>query len=213
MICAVMVVGLLFIVFNKKKHVRAFGLTLAVLLFVFCLQFSSRLQTVSGGQEDGSFKGRTDAWGAALINLKSYPFGIGKEQFQDYFDIAAHNSYIQVVSEIGVFGLFVWLAIFYYSIKNLRLISGHFEPGLINDRQRTVSKSLQVSLFAYLIGSFFSNSGYYITLYILFALIVSLQRLASPAIFKKNKLFQFKDLARIGTLEIVIILLIHTTSK
>lgn len=211
MICAVMVVGLLFVLYNKKKSAQTFGLALATVLFLSFLALSSRLQTVSGYKQDGSAKGRTDAWGAALINLKSYPLGIGKEQFQDYFHIAAHNSYIQVISEIGIFGLFVWLALFYYSIKNLRLISKYSEPGGKN-KQANAAKSLQVSLFAYLIGSFFSNSGYYITLYILFALIVSLQRLSNPDIFKENRLFEFKDLMKIGTLEIMIILLIHITS-
>ena len=48
---------------------------------------------------------------------------------------------------------------------------------------------------------------------ILFALIVSLQRLSNLDVFKKTKLFQLNDLIKIGALEIMSIVVIHITSK
>jgi hypothetical protein len=68
---------------------------------------------------------------------------------------------------------------------------------------------LQISLYSYLIGSFFSGNAYYVTLYILFALTVILQGLCGLEYFDKPQRFHIKDLAYIGMFEVGIVAMIH----
>jgi putative inorganic carbon (hco3(-)) transporter len=198
---------LLFIVLTKSKTAKMTGIVLSWLLLTFLFTIAPRMQTVSTYKEDASAMGRLSVWGEALISLKSKPLGVGKDQFEDYFEIAPHSSYIEVISELGVFGLFVWLALFYYSIKNLQTIVREFAS---KDRQMTVmAQSLQISLLMYLVGSFFSGNGYYVTLIVLFGLTASLQRASRLEQFARPQRFAFKDLRAIALLEFALIAFIY----
>ena len=184
----------------------AFG----VLIFMVLVKFSPRFSTTLEYQTDESAMGRLDVWGEALMSLKDNPiFGIGYEQFRQRFDIASHNSYIQTVTELGLLGLFIWLALFYFSLKNLNFINSHINN---NDEKEisVISKSLQASLYAYLVGSYFSSSAYYVPLYMLFALAVIMQRMSG---LSKKLHFKAGDIPAIFAIEISVLLFIHILTR
>jgi len=201
---------LITVVFTRRNIVRIIGIIFTVLSLVVFSYFSSRMDTIGSYQEDSSAMGRIDVWGAGLSALKSTPFlGIGMGQFNtDYFERAPHSSYVEAVVELGLVGFFIWLGLFYFSLKRLRLIDIH-KGGVVDDQARIISKSLQVSLYAYLLGSLTSGNTYYPTLYILFALVVAMQKLTGMDFFKKQPLFAFRDLRNIAVIEFSVILLIH----
>lgn len=201
---------LIAVVFTRRNIVRIIGIVFTVLSVVACSYFSSRLDTISSYQEDSSAMGRIDVWGAGLQALKNAPLlGIGKGQFNtDNFERAPHSSYVEAVVELGLVGFFIWLGLFYFSLKRLRLIDIH-KGGIVDDQTRIISKSLQVSLYAYLLGSLTSGNTYYPTLYILFALVVAVQQLTNSDIFKEQPLSAFRDLWNIAAIEFAVILLIH----
>jgi O-antigen ligase len=202
---------LLFIVLTKSKRAKIAGIVFSWVLLTSLFTIAPRLQTVSAYKKDASAMGRLSVWGEALISLKSKPFGVGKDQFEDFFEISPHSSYIEVISELGVFGLFVWLALFYYCIKNLQII---IRENNGKERQLTIlAQSLQISLLMYLVGSFFSGNGYYVTLIVLFALAVSLQRASRLEIFAKPQRFSFKDLRSVALLEFGIIAFIYALCR
>lgn len=209
LIGAVLVVFLIFLKFNKKKIVHVVGSIIASLLFIGLLHSSSRLETITSYHSDASSMTRINVWGEALIILKESLFlGIGYNQFEERVGISPHNSYIQVVTELGLMGLFIWLAVFYYSIKNLRQIDS-LNDSLEYRTQKIFAKCLQISLFVYLFSSFFNGSAYYITLYFLFALVVIVQNTTRMDSLKKQPLFLINDLLRIAIFEIALLFIIH----
>jgi len=69
-----------------------------------------RMGTVLDAGNDESFQGRTRAWGYGFDMVSWYPFtGVGKGQWLEYHGLASHNSYIQVMAETGLFGIFLYL--------------------------------------------------------------------------------------------------------
>jgi O-antigen ligase len=211
-LCSVAVLALLFIVFNRNKFVKIFGFGIGAFLFVLFQKIAPRLQTISSYQTDSSAKGRLNVWGEALMTLKSYPiFGIGKGQFKEFFSLSPHSSYIQVLSELGLVGLFIWLSLFYFSLKNLMIIDT-LATNQDDKRKILFAKIFQVSLYSYLIGSFFSGNAYYITFYILLALVVAFQYMAFLKLPYRRAIFSLKDVRNIGFIEIAIILLIKWLS-
>lgn len=89
-----------------------------VLLAAFAL--SPRLSTVQDYKSDESAMGRVESWSFGLSAFKEHPiFGGGYHQWKDFSGspIAAHNSYINVMAELGMFGLFAYIGMLYFSIK------------------------------------------------------------------------------------------------
>lgn len=212
MLCSIFILLLMFLIVSKKGTTRVFGVIICIIVGILFLQFSSRLQSVSGYQSDESALGRLNVWGEALSSLKNnFVFGVGKDQFQEYHHLAPHNSYIQVVSELGFVGLFLWLSLFYFSIKNMNIIANRMK--LIEDIEYKIfAQAFIISMFAYLFGSFFSGSAYYITLYIMFGLLVALQGLVQGPGFDNFKKISFNDMLNVGIAEIIIIFVIHCVS-
>lgn len=209
-LCFLVVLLIMTLKFSRNKKLKVFGMAFGVLLFMVLVKFSPRFSTTLEYQTDESAMGRLDVWGEALMSLKDNPiFGIGYEQFRQRFDIASHNSYIQTVTELGLLGLFIWLALFYFSLKNLNFINNHIN---INDEKEisVISKSLQASLYAYLVGSYFSSSAYYVPLYMLFALAVIIQRMSG---LSKKLHFKAGDIPAIFAIEISVLLFIHILTR
>ena len=75
----------------------------------------------SGGRdvsvEAGS--GRMEAWAEGIDLLKSHPFfGVGFQRFGEYFFITAHNTVVVCAAELGMFGLFWWVAFVLPTIRD-----------------------------------------------------------------------------------------------
>ena len=65
-----------------------------------------RMSTVLDAGNDESFQGRTRSWDHGFAMLSWYPItGVGKGQWIEYHGLMPHNSYVQVMAELGVFGI------------------------------------------------------------------------------------------------------------
>jgi O-antigen ligase len=205
-LCMTAVVVMLFLLFDKGRWAKIAGIIAGVLCFGALMKFAPRFSSSLDYQSDASALGRLGAWSGGLVELKNHPFlGIGKGQFVDTFGIAPHNSYIEAVTELGIAGLFLWLGLFYFSFKYLRR-SGIDDTAADARLTKVFARSLQASLGAYLVGSCFSSSAYYIPLYMLIALAVILQR-RSPA--ARTMQCTLRDLFIIGGIEGAVLLCIH----
>ncbi|GAB4554264.1 MAG: hypothetical protein Tsb0017_06350 [Geothermobacteraceae bacterium] len=61
--------------------------------------------------EGESAYGRIDAWYAGFQMFKSSPlFGVGRGMFTELNELTAHNSFILILSELGVFGYFLFVS-------------------------------------------------------------------------------------------------------
>lgn len=114
---ALMVVGT-FMLRGKGNILRklAVGGTMSVLM-LGVLSFmpgpiQERMGTVLDAGNDESFQGRTRSWGYGFDMLSWYPVtGVGKGQWIEYHGLMPHNSYIQIMAELGIFGIgiFLWI--------------------------------------------------------------------------------------------------------
>ncbi len=212
LLCLISVLVFSAIVFGKSKILKTFAPGFGVLGVIILMKISQRFSSTFDYGADESAQVRMDIWGGALSLLKQYPlFGIGFQQFREYFKRTAHSAYIECSTELGLFGFFCWLALFYFCFKNIGKIEQSEdaldEPVLIN-----YAKAFKVALLAYLVGCFFSGSTYYITLFILFALIVVIRKLCAHKITFEKKIL-FYDVIKIILLETGLITMIHLFLK
>jgi len=104
--------------------------TIGVVL-LFGLSFApgpiqDRLQTVLDTGSDKSFQGRTRAWDQGFQMVSWYPVtGIGKGQWGNYHGLMPHNSYVQILAELGPIGIFLFFWI-------LRLSFNEFKPFFVD---------------------------------------------------------------------------------
>lgn len=99
-----------------------------------------RMSTVLDARSDESFQGRTRAWGYGFDMLSWYPItGVGKGQWMEYHGLMPHNSYVQIMAELGIFGIivFIWLLLRSFT---------QFSPILVNN-STTDPPSIELDLF------------------------------------------------------------------
>jgi len=91
---------------------------------------------ILGGRNDvnaeASTEQRYEAWATGLDMWHHSPvFGVGARQFSAHHYLTAHNSFVLVLSELGIVGLFLFTAVIYLAIKTLvvGLKAIEHEPG------------------------------------------------------------------------------------
>jgi len=171
------------------------------LLSVFALHFRARVRSVIGvvlglgvlgalivfspsrfgdfNDEDNSASGRVDMWREAFDMVRYQPvLGIGKGRFAIYTGrLIAHNSFLEVMGETGVVGLFLWLSLLYVSLKGL------FEARALaeNDQEKSIMEGLLICIVGYIFTSFFITAEFEL-LYVLLALALVATRLKNVSV-------------------------------
>ncbi|HTL33206.1 MAG TPA: O-antigen ligase family protein [Kofleriaceae bacterium] len=77
-----------------------------------------------GGRSDAaaeiSTQNRYEAWAAGLDMFKHSPvYGVGARMFSDHHWLTAHNSFVLTLAEMGIVGMFLFVAIIYLAMKTL----------------------------------------------------------------------------------------------
>ncbi|MBW4049140.1 MAG: O-antigen ligase family protein [Proteobacteria bacterium] len=141
--------------------------------------------------DDPSAFGRVDAWYEGLHMFRTHPlFGVGAGNFTDYNYLTAHNSFVLVLAETGLFGYTLWLAFVGYSFLMMLRILRHSvslpasqdEPDSEQpdaktrkvewERERGLALTLLLSLCGMFAAAFFLSRSYMIVLYLLLAVVV-----------------------------------------
>jgi len=129
-----------------------------------------------GYKEDASSMGRAEAWAAGLSMLRMNPLtGVGWQQFREHYKFDSHSSYVKAAAELGVFGLYAFLGIIYFSMLSLYKIS-----------VKNTCKDLRIYysgfggyIGSYLLGSMFSSRTYDALFYLCIAMVSILVRIAN----------------------------------
>jgi hypothetical protein len=109
--------GAMAILLFQRKFGKFIGVAAGMIVLVAIIVLGPRMDTLS--TEDASSYGRLEAWSLAMDLFKGSPlFGIGYDHFMDYHFRTAHNSYLLCAAELGIFGLYPWLMMFFISYKN-----------------------------------------------------------------------------------------------
>ncbi|MBI4639347.1 MAG: O-antigen ligase family protein [Candidatus Tectomicrobia bacterium] len=126
-----------FYVFQRFRHVYTL-IAMALCVFLFLSFSPSRMSRLNSGES--SAHQRTWVWEQGLSHLRKNPvWGIGKGQFMRSSKppIRAHNNYVEVSTEIGLAGFFVWLSLIYLSVKGLYQLQQH--PAETSQQRRIIS--------------------------------------------------------------------------
>jgi putative inorganic carbon (hco3(-)) transporter len=196
---AIGLAGMLLVFLYQMRRIRP-GVTAAVV--VVCIatipvlpsSFTARMASVFDSEQDttGSREARKQLLREAAGAFKQNPlFGIGAGQFVNYNPDGrqeawreTHNTFLQVAAELGLVGLFVFLAILYSGFAATRQTWRQLRGRGLGARARApifwngsaphlYSAALLASLSGWLLAAIFGSVAYYWTLYIILALAVT----------------------------------------
>lgn len=93
----------------------------ALLLCVIVVAAPSRGSEITAGES--SAQSRIHSWAEGWNMLKWFPItGVGYGQFTEWNPRVAHNSFVETFAELGLIGAFIFVGMFYWYFKGLRLI-------------------------------------------------------------------------------------------
>ncbi len=119
----------------------------------------------------GSGRGRLVLWGDALYVFTRHPvFGMGVGLFPVNYFWTAHNSYLLVLAETGLFGTFFWLALFYSAFREIYYMRRLPRPPPYIEQ---MCNAFTGSLIGWLVCGFFLSQSYKHLSFILLALVVA----------------------------------------
>lgn len=153
----------------------------------FTQAYLNRAESISSYEQDGSARGRLNAWETSWRVFLDYPvLGVGPNNLEvvhrsyspepDRFRVS-HNVYLQILSECGLPALLLFLGALGWSWWSL----GRLRRWTDLPWAETYARMLQISILAYCVGSVFLNSAYQELIYQLMALTVSLEVIARAA--------------------------------
>jgi putative inorganic carbon (HCO3(-)) transporter len=104
---------------GRRRGWKAVVVVLGVGVVSFAVIAAGRLARFDPSEV--SAQGRVEAWSVGLQLLKSHPFiGVGYGAFTDYNEIVAHNSYINVLAELGLSGGYPFIALAFLYLYSFR---------------------------------------------------------------------------------------------
>jgi O-antigen ligase len=175
----------------------AIGLVCASILAWACLpaetqeRLSSVLQLSSDYNLDTTNRdSRSAIWGRGFSAVLQRPVGYGVHSFE-MVDVrmggkfrAPHNSYLEVLVEMGFLGLLIFSRLYLLSWRALqrmrrRLIA--LSPSEKHDQMLVFGRMLQVALVGNTVSGFFLSMAYSVLLWVLFAAVIACVSLVAPA--------------------------------
>jgi len=152
-----------------------------------------RLMTVFSLQDDYNMTetaGRSSIWKRNAAATLSRPIGYGLSSFAAV-DLrtggkfkAAHNSFVQVLVELGFLGLFLFLRMYYLSWRNLSK-AGHLQESTLSDAdghaRASLCRAFGLSLAGMMVCGFFLSQAFTNLVWMIFALVTAVTVWNFPA--------------------------------
>ncbi len=165
---------------------RKRGALLAMVLGVFALGVlrvvSPRMNELN--PDESSAFGRVDAWYEGLHMFMSHPLlGVGTNNFTDYNNLTAHNSFVLVMAETGFIGYVLWLAFVCYGLwmalslvrfqPDAEWLSGDDQAPLRWQQLHALGMTMLLSQTGFIAAAFFLSRSYVPILYFLEAIVLA----------------------------------------
>lgn len=212
-IALICVIGATVIMFSKR---RALAIGLAVVMAGGIL-FAARGRMADIDTQEDSAHSRLQFWQNGFDALKESPiFGVGYDGYNalNQNHQAPHNSFMQLLVELGPFGFFCFIGLFYYAFRRPTAAARDELP---TDQDRKDLMGVRISLMGFMVAAFFLSRAYIPCLYIQACLPLVQQISASGGradVVSVNSKERFKDwgwvlLCAVGMAAVVKILLIR----
>jgi O-antigen ligase len=154
----------------------------------------STISNIRGDYNITAEDGRVTIWKRGIQIILEHPItGVGAACFgeaigtlREELDLtpkwqAAHNSYLEVASELGLIGLFVFLSLIFGCLKHFYVLYRKKDEDKLSIERQTISRLLFISAIGTLSAGFFLSQGYSIIFTMLFAFSGALRNLNSEA--------------------------------
>jgi len=174
---------------NKAAGVFILCVTALVIALLLPEQWSQRMETIQGYEQDNSSMERIDAWTFAWrVGVESPLVGAGfrcftPEMYQRYYPesrnyrVDAHSIFFQVLAEHGFTGLILFATLLVCAVLSLERIKsitrGHREHAWAH----AYAQMLQACFVGYIVCGLFLSRSYFDLFYQLLAVAVVLKRL------------------------------------
>ena len=174
-------VVLLFVI-GRPFFIKTIALAAAGTIGISALSFLPRMSQMSNLRADEGVMGRLMAWEMAKTSLESNATGLGWKQFVAWitwegetFPKATHSSYVQIGADLGLYGLFLFIAGLWIAQRGLVFTA----PGFTAlDRQREFSRrAAQILVVAYAVSNWMINREYHTEYFLLIAAAAAMHRL------------------------------------
>ena len=204
---ALAMLGVWYVISSRRKGIAAFALLLGVAMVIAVAPESwfDRISSIETANDDHSFMNRVAAWRVSLsLGLSNPIFGGGFsainnfwiwDKYKDmpsifsldmslYGPKAAHSIYFQVLGDMGVVGLLLFVSLLVTAYYNRKAIRAKVKESGRNDLVWAVdmADSMFLSLFAFMVGGAGVSLPYYEMVYILIALLAVLSTLVDKHI-------------------------------
>jgi O-antigen ligase len=167
-------------VYTWRKRGMVLAGTLGLACLVVMKLLSPRMQELNA--DESSAFGRVDAWYTGLHLFLEHPLlGVGTNNFTEYNDLTAHNSFVLVIAENGFVGYVLWLAFVCYGLwMSLTLVRYEPDAAVLADadqaaawrRERARGMTMLLAQVGFVAAAFFLSRSYIIVLYLLEALVL-----------------------------------------
>ena len=163
-------ISVYFILRFRNKYGLALGVILGLCLLILG---PSRMNDISAG--GSSAQGRLEAWYEGFQMFKQNPFfGVGKGMFTDFNELTAHNSFVLVMAELGMFGLFFFTGLFWIPLKKFKRFLWDEGRNSLSVEDIALLSALAASFAAVMTSMFFLSRSYILVPYLLIALTIRL---------------------------------------
>jgi putative inorganic carbon (HCO3(-)) transporter len=126
--------------------------------------------------QEFSAVGRVRAWQGGVTMFQSSPvFGVGFQTFTKHYGRAAHNSFVQCLAELGIFGCFFWLSLIVFSLLDLTRILGGSGANPATSEIALAAYAVRTALLTFLVTSWFLSRSYTLTLYVVLGIAAAIQ--------------------------------------
>lgn len=191
-------VGLYFWIKSDRKLAMSVIVTtvLVMVLLVAPAGYFERMNSVADSEE-GSAKGRIEAWTAAVQMAIDHPIlGVGAGHFSVMHGAryrtsvdsppnqTAHSIYFLVLGDLGLPGIALFLAVIWANLAANRRLARQLEARDLADTaaSRQLLSSSSASLVAYATGGAFLSAAYYPHLFVIAGLMTAARRVAAARV-------------------------------
>ncbi|MBU2979214.1 O-antigen ligase family protein [Alteromonas sp. C1M14] len=162
-----------FIAFFYLRYGKPKTIVLSLLASPVALFVMTKFRAIS--TDDESANSRLEAWYQGVQMFKYRPlFGVGKEQFVEYHNKTAHNSYVLTFAELGTAGYTLWMTfiviMFYMLIRIRKLDPQRATNKALFLKEQSVAVYLTISMIGFCTTAFFISRTYILFFYIFAAM-------------------------------------------
>jgi O-antigen ligase len=195
-----------------KKAVAVGALLLLIILYMAPPEYSKRMGTIISPSQDFNItatSGRLEVWKRGLKIMADNPLlGVGPGSFAIAEGAShaehggkwsvAHNSLLQIGAETGFPGLFLFLAMIYYSHRTTRDIRLRQKAGTLISH---LASGVEIGLYGYLVNAFFLSQAYSGALLVLVGFSAAIASLAdqSDAARQIGQVADSDNMSKLGT--------------